>query len=94
MKDKAKSYDRLIKIGIELTRQKGLESFNVRELCLKAKVNLGMFHYYFKNKNKFNEIILKSVYSELMRDIKINVSDKNTPKENIIHIHKRCGKFL
>jgi AcrR family transcriptional regulator len=86
MKDKAKSYDKLLESGIDLARKNGLEGFNVRELCLKAKVNLGMFHYHFKNKDNFNKVILKSIYSNLMSNIKVNVSDENAPEENITHI--------
>ena len=94
MKDKAKSYDRLLDTGVRLARQKGLEGFNVRELCLKAKVNLGMFHYYFKNKDNFNKIILKAIYSTLLCDIKISVSDKNAPEENIERILNAVVDFF
>ena len=46
--------EKLLRAGIQLARAKGLGGFTVREVCARSRVNLGMFHYYFTNKDNFD----------------------------------------
>ncbi len=78
-----KADDKLIKTGIALARAKGLSGFTIRQLCAKSKVNLGMFHYHFTNKNNFDQALLKSIYADMLADININISDSASPKQNV-----------
>ena len=74
--------EKLLKTGAALARQKGLSGFTVRELCTKSKVNLGMFHYYFKTKERFDREVLRTLYGELIKGLAIEVSPTAAPRKN------------
>ena len=74
--------EKLIQAGIVLAKQHGL-GFTVRHLCAKSKVNLGLFHYYFQNKDNFDKVLLRTVYNQMLDQITLQVSDEATPRENI-----------
>jgi AcrR family transcriptional regulator len=75
--------EKLIKTGEILARQKGISGFSVRELCLKSKVNLGIFHYYFGTKDKFDQIVMKNFYSGMLEKINATIKEDAPPKVNI-----------
>jgi len=85
---------KIIKAAIELAHKKGLYGFSVRELCSKAKVNSGMFNYYFKKKEYLNECVLKTIYAGMIKNIELNVSPSKTPKENTTEILHALSIFL
>lgn len=85
---------KIIKAAIDLAHKKGLSGFSVRELCSKAKVNSGMFNYYFKKKEYLNECVLKTIYAGMIKNIELNVSPSKTPKENTTEILHALSIFL
>lgn len=85
---------KLIKTGLVMAKAKGLSGFSVRQLCSKAKVNLGMFHYYFGTKDNFDKVLLSKIYSGMIENINLTVSQKLTPKENVIHILNAITGFV
>lgn len=89
----SKTDEKLIKAGVTLARKKGLSGFTVREVCAKSGVNLGMFHYYFKTKECFDQAVLKTLYRELMEEIAIEVSPDKTARENVAYILKSINAF-
>ena len=76
---------RLIQTGIILAKKQGLD-FTVRQLCTKSKVNLGLFHYYFKSKDNFDKEMLWAVYKKMMTHITMKISDTASPRFNIEQI--------
>ena len=86
------TYKRLIQAGITLAKKQGLK-FSVRELCKKSKVNLGLFHYYFKNKDNFDKELLKAVYNQMLEGITPNITQQGTPYDNIENILLGLYKF-
>ncbi len=54
----------LFNTGEKLLIEVGFEKFSVRHLCKKAGVNLGMFHYYFKTKENFIELLFESLFNK------------------------------
>lgn len=54
----------LFNTGEKLLIEVGFEKFRVRHLCKKAGVNLGMFHYYFKTKENFIELLFESLFNK------------------------------
>lgn len=84
---------KLIQTGIRLARAKGLGGFTVREVCAKSRVNLGMFHYYFTNKDNFNRKLLATLYEELMKDIRVDVSDRCSARENVRAVLRAIRRF-
>jgi AcrR family transcriptional regulator len=62
----------MLRVGASLLRQKGVAGLSVREVAKKAKVNLGMFNYHFKDKNEFIKILLEDAYSAFIAELKKN----------------------
>ncbi len=85
--------EKLIKYGTALARKKGLSGFSVRELCSKANVNLGMFHYHFKNKENFDKQVLTALYKEMIQDLGVQVSPMETPRQNVESILLKIHHF-
>lgn len=55
---------KLLENGYKLLIKNGASKLSIRDVCNKANVNLGMFHYYFGSKNKFIEEILNHIYDD------------------------------
>ena len=85
---------KMLKAAIKLAHKKGLSGFSVRELCAEAKVNSGMFNYFFKKKENLNESVLKAIYADMMKQIELNVSPSKNPKENIAEILSALSSFI
>jgi AcrR family transcriptional regulator len=60
----------LFEKGRELLLEVGFDKFSVRTLCKKAGVNLGMFHYYFKTKERFIELLIEKVFEQYLNEQK------------------------
>jgi AcrR family transcriptional regulator len=85
---------KLIKAGLKLAKEKGLSGFSVRELCSKAKVNPGLFHYYFTTRETFNKAVLKELYGTLLNDLEISVPKNMPPKDKLIAVRARISEFI
>jgi AcrR family transcriptional regulator len=86
---------KLIKAGIRLAKKYGL-NFTVRQLCAESSVNLGLFHYYFKNKDNFDKEMLQAVYRQMLSQLSMKVSNGASPRDNIeqilIGLHHFAGE--
>ncbi len=60
---------KLLAEGKSLIIKKGVSALSIRDLTDRAGVNLGMFNYYFKTKDKFVELILNEVYSDFLLEL-------------------------
>jgi AcrR family transcriptional regulator len=61
--------DQLIAAGIALLPVTGCAGLSVRKLVDHAGVNLGMFHYHFKNKDTFIRAVLQRMYETMYVDL-------------------------
>lgn len=52
----------LFESGEKLLLEVGIDNFSIRHLCKTASVNLGMFHYYFKTKDHFIELLFEEIF--------------------------------
>ena len=59
---------KMIELGKEKTVTMGLSNLSVRQICLDAGINLGMFYYYFKSKENY----IRAIFSSLNEDMKNN----------------------
>lgn len=57
---------KLLKAGLELIAQNGSKSLTIRKVCEIAHANLGMFVYFFKNKDNYLKIIFNNAYNEML----------------------------
>jgi len=64
----------LIKAALKLLPGSGFSSLKMRAVAKEAGVNLGMFHYHFKNKDEFTERVLENMYEEFFTKFKGDVS--------------------
>jgi len=85
--------EKLITAGIALANKQGLD-FTVRQLCAKSKVNLGLFHYYFKNKENFDKEMLRAVYKQMLSNLTTKISDTASPRANIEQILLALHHFV
>jgi len=92
-KEELNARQKLINAGIVLARQKGISSFSVRQLCLKAKVNLGLFHYHFVSRQKFNKAVLKELYGNFLKDFDFKSPEDLTPLQELENVSSIIGKF-
>lgn len=79
--------------GRELLREKGITGLAVREVCRRAGVNTGMFHYYFGSKEDFLHAVLKEMYAEFMVNFKAGVSAGGTPRQRLKNALVEVGRF-
>ena len=61
----------LIASGLALLPQTGCAGLSVRKLAEHAGVNLGMFHYHFKNKDNFISILLEQMYDGMFVELQL-----------------------
>jgi AcrR family transcriptional regulator len=54
----------MLAAGKKIARDKGCSALRIREIVDSAGVNLGMFHYHFKNRKRFTRLVLTEVYGE------------------------------
>ena len=62
---------KLIEAAKVLIPKVGFTHLKVRDVAKKAGVNLGMFNYHFKTKDKFIEVLLKMAYEEFFQNFTI-----------------------
>lgn len=79
--------------GRHLLREKGITGLAVREVCRRAGVNTGMFHYHFGSKEEFLQAVLKEMYAEFMVHFKAGVSAGGTPRERLKNALIEVGRF-
>jgi AcrR family transcriptional regulator len=62
--------DRLmIEAAKKIICKEGCSGLRVRDLVKKAGVNLGMFHYHFKTKERFKEALLQEMYENFFEKL-------------------------
>ncbi len=82
---------KLLVEGRKLLIKKGASKLSIREVCNAAKVNLGMFNYYFGNKDKFIEKILDEIYEDFLSDFQL--TEKEITLEGLEHQLLLMAKF-
>jgi AcrR family transcriptional regulator len=73
----------LLDAGLELLPLTGCAGLSVRRLTEHAGVNLGMFHYHFKNKDNFIRAVLQRVYEEMFSALTLKVNPQHSPLDNL-----------
>jgi AcrR family transcriptional regulator len=73
----------LLDAGLELLPLTGCAGLSVRRLTEHAGVNLGMFHYHFKNKDNFIRAVLQRVYEEMFSELTLKVNPQRSPLDNL-----------
>lgn len=69
----------LIQAALQLLPRTGFANLKVRAVAQHAGVNLGMFHYHFKNKKQFIERLLKDVYESFFSQLQLEAAAHPDP---------------
>ena len=77
------SAQKLIEAGRKQVYKTGLSGLSVRHVAADAKVNLGLFHYHFKSKNRFGRALLQGLYEEFFEKLTLEVSGEGTPVDRL-----------
>ena len=84
----------LIEAAIKLLPKTGCSHLSLRVVASKAKVNIGMFHYHFKNKDDFLKQVLQEVYERFFSEFKIEADQHKSDFENLRAILFFIAKFV
>jgi AcrR family transcriptional regulator len=84
---------KLLKAGCELIQEEGLSKLSLRAVAKRAGVNLGMFHYHFKNKAEFSRRCTGQVYTEFYRGFEQDVSSAGGTLERLRRGLQALGRF-
>ena len=84
---------RLLDAGLELLPQTGCRGLSARRLTEHAGVNLGMFHYHFKNKETFIRTLLDRLYEQMFAMLVIQAAAAQTPVDNLRNALQVLARF-
>lgn len=85
--------ERLIEAGMALLPETGCAGLSVRQLTERAGVNLGMFHYHFRNKDNFIRIVLQRLYEEMFGALQLRIAPDAPALENLRGALRVLGGF-
>lgn len=83
----------LIKAARELLPETGISGLNIRQVAARADVNLGMFHYHFKNKENFVERVLQEIYEEFFATLTLEPGKTGDSLEQLRGILITLSRF-
>lgn len=85
--------EKLLKAGRAFIQSEGLGKLSLRAVAKKAGVNLGMFHYHFKNKADFASRCMGTSYAEFYKGFEIETSSEGTTLERLRRGLHALGRF-
>ncbi|UPT74727.1 MAG: TetR family transcriptional regulator [Elusimicrobiota bacterium] len=74
---------RLLDAARALAREKGCAGISVRDICRRAKVNTGLFHYHFKSRRAFVERIMEDTYADFFSRLTVSADGPGTAAERL-----------
>ena len=84
----------LLQSGRTLFAEHGCHGLSLRLLAEHAGVNVGMFHYHFKNKDNFLSQLLQTMYEELFVQLQAQVEHAGSPRERLRQALYLLGRLL
>lgn len=84
---------RLLDAGLELLPQTGCRGLSARRLTEHAGVNLGMFHYHFRNKETFIRTLLDRLYEQMFAMLVIKAAQAQAPVDNLRNALQVLSQF-
>ena len=83
MKKRTISREEILKACLEMTKDKGIDQINMRDLAAQCQIALGSLYNYYPSKND----LLISVIASIWKDIIVNF-EQNSDDHNFIHYVK------
>jgi AcrR family transcriptional regulator len=78
-----KTDEKLVKAALEMLPTTGYSGLSMRAVAKKAGVNLGMFHYHFKNKEEFIQRVATEFYEEFFKTFTLEIESGKNPEEQL-----------
>ncbi len=91
-RDSIKTKQRIIVSAIELFAKDGFDGVSVDLIAKKADVNKAMIYYYFKNKAKLYEKVIKTLLDNIYEQIVLDIKKAKKPRDELkIFIETFCN---
>lgn len=84
---------KLLNTGIELIAQKGVKALSVRAVCRIANVNLGLFSYFFKNKDTYLKCLFDNIRERLIIFLDMSQAETLPPIQRFRYCFRRMLTF-
>ena len=84
--------EQLVKAAMELIQEHSSIEIGLREVAERAKVNMGMFYYHFKDRDDFFSRVLQEYYEEFFESI--NLEAEKELNETTVQKLKRVVMFI
>lgn len=84
---------KLLETGKTLLRRQGVSGLGVRDLCRKAEVNPGLFHYYFQTKENFVRELIQEIYDLFFRSLHFEYQRTQSPDKRLEALLEVIGRF-
>jgi AcrR family transcriptional regulator len=85
---------RLIEAAVALIPETGFSGLSLRKVAQKAKVNLGMFTYHFKDKEEFRRRVLQELYESFYARLTLEVAKSGDPEEQLRHALTLVARYI
>lgn len=85
---------KLLETGRKLLPQTGCSRLSIRQVTEAAGVNLGMFHYHFKNKDIFIKTLLNQFYEELFQELSRTLATATAQQQSSIEKLRAAVTFM
>jgi AcrR family transcriptional regulator len=85
---------RLIQAAQDMLKHSGLNGMNLRKVAAKAGVNLGMFHYHFKSKDKFTRAVLQDTYEKFFQEFSLETTGAGPALSKLRSALFTLGRFI
>lgn len=83
---------KLVEAARAMLPEAGLSGLSVREVCRRAGVNAGMFHYHFKSKEAFSRRVLGECYERFLGAFR-EAEGTGSPRERLRRVLVAVGRF-
>jgi AcrR family transcriptional regulator len=74
---------KLIQAALELLPETGYSGLKMRAVAKRARVNLGMFHYYFRSKEEFLERVANEFYDNFYKNFTLEAASGGSSREKL-----------
>ena len=85
--------EKLLQTGLDLITAEGVKSLTVRKVCQRSNVNLGMFSYFFKNKEFYIKKLFEVVHTQIDSFLQMDVVRDLNSMEQLRYLLRRLVKF-
>lgn len=83
----------MLETALAMAREKGCGGISVREICRRARVNTGLFHYHFKSRAEFVARVMDETYAEFFSRLTVSAEGPGTASERLRRALRAIARF-